>query len=110
MPGFQLLLGKISKLKEMIPGGVGGGAEGQPREAENHRRAIVRRVMLWLHPAPLSQLQTQHIQAKLIANPSQYGLHGETHWTLGQFLPPVKKSSQTILFHQDISMASQLLQ
>lgn len=45
MPGFQLLLGEFSKLKEMIPGGVAGGAEGKAKEEENHRRTAVRRVL-----------------------------------------------------------------
>lgn len=41
MPGFQLLLGEISKLKEMIPGRIGRDREGPAGEEENCRRTVL---------------------------------------------------------------------
>lgn len=79
MPDFQLLLGKNSKLKEIIPGGVVGGTEGQAREEEKFRKTIGRREVV---PTPNFNKPKQ---SSLPAYHSM-GLHGETHWTLDQLL------------------------
>lgn len=107
MPGFQLLPGQFSKLKEMIPWRVAGGTKGQAREEKYFRRTVVRRVLGHSFPQPLCpNSNPQHTQAELIATSLQYGA---PWWILGQLLSRTK-ASQTLLAYQEASMASQLFQ
>lgn len=101
MAGFQLLLGENSKLKEMIPGEVGGNAEGHAWEEEVYRRTVSRRELVYGFAQPLCpNSKCQQTQEELIASPLKY----EAPWwdSLDIRSTPTSstKSSQIILIYQ----------
>lgn len=101
MPGLQLLLGENSKLKEMIPGEVGGSAEGHTWEEEDYRRTIGRRELVYGFPQPLCpNSKCQQSQEELTASPSQYEAPWWDSLDIRSTDTSSTKSSQIILAYQ----------